>query len=117
MTHSVHQHWDPLKVCAVGRSFPPEFYSKIGNSKVRSVMERIAIETEEDYQKLINILEKFNVKVDKIATLNFKGKLKNTTVKSNGRVLRTSGFRSSWKKAIITLAEGFTIDILNSDVN
>ena len=56
MTHSVHQHWDPLKVCAVGRSFPPEFYSKIGNSKVRSVMERIAIETEEDYQKLINIL-------------------------------------------------------------
>ena len=59
MTHSVHQHWDPLKVCAVGRSFPPEFYKKIGNPKVRSVMERIAIETEEDYQKLIKILEKF----------------------------------------------------------
>ena len=61
--------------------------------------------------------EKFNVKVDKVATLNFKGKRKNTTVKSNGKVLRTSGFRSSWKKAIITLTEGFTIDILNSDVN
>tara|TARA_B100000508_G_scaffold50374_1_gene39142 strand:+ start:167 stop:1477 length:1311 start_codon:yes stop_codon:yes gene_type:complete len=63
MTHTVHQHWDPLKVCAVGRSFPPEFYRKIDNPKVRSVMERIAIETEEDYQKLIKILEKFNVKV------------------------------------------------------
>jgi large subunit ribosomal protein L23 len=61
--------------------------------------------------------DKFNVKIDKVATLNFKGKRKNSTVKSNGRVLRTSGFRTSWKKAIITLTEGFTIDLLNADVN
>ena len=47
--------------------------------------------------------DKFNVKIDKVATLNFKGKRKNTTVKSGGHVLRTSGFRESWKKAIITL--------------
>jgi hypothetical protein len=60
---SVHQHWDPLEVCAVGRSYPPEFYSFIQNPKVRSVMEKIAIETEEDYQKLITLLESFNVKV------------------------------------------------------
>lgn len=60
---SVHQHWDTLKVCAVGRSYPPEFYSFIKNPKVRSVMERIAIETEEDYQKLIKLLESFNVTV------------------------------------------------------
>jgi len=26
---SVHQHWDPLKICIVGRSYPPEFYSWI----------------------------------------------------------------------------------------
>jgi hypothetical protein len=61
MTYSVHQHWDPLKVCAVGRSYPPEFYSYIQNSKVRNVMERIAMETEEDYQKLIKLLESFNI--------------------------------------------------------
>ena len=61
--------------------------------------------------------DRFNVKVDKIATLNFKGKRKNTTMKSNGHVLRTSGFRSSWKKAIVTLTHGFTIDLLNADVN
>ena len=61
--------------------------------------------------------DKFNVKVDKVATLNFKGKRKNTTVRSNGKVLRTSGFRASWKKAIITLSDGFTIDLLNADVN
>jgi len=60
---SVYQHWDPLEVCAVGRSYPPEFYSFIENHKVRSVLERIAIETEEDYQKLITLLECFNVSV------------------------------------------------------
>jgi len=63
MTYSVHQHWDPLRVCAVGRSYPPEFYSFIANSRVRSVMERIAIETEEDYQKLIKLLESFGVEI------------------------------------------------------
>ena len=63
MTYSVHQHWDPLRVCAVGRSYPPEFYSYITDPKVRSVMERIAEETEEDYQKLIKLLESFNVDV------------------------------------------------------
>jgi len=61
--YSVYQHWDPLQACAVGRSYPPEFYSFIENPKVRSVMERIAIETEEDYQKLIKILESFNVTI------------------------------------------------------
>ena len=60
---NVYQHWDPLEVCAVGRTYPPEFYSFIENPKVRSVMERIAIETEEDYQKLIKLLESFNVTV------------------------------------------------------
>ena len=63
MTYSVHQHWDPLRVCAVGRSYPPEFYSFITNSRARNVMERIAIETEEDYQKLIKVLESFGVEM------------------------------------------------------
>ena len=61
--YSVHQHWDKLKTCIVGRSYPPEFYSYITNTRVRNVMERIAIETEEDYQKLIKLLENFEVKV------------------------------------------------------
>jgi hypothetical protein len=61
--YNVHQHWDPLKVCIVGKSYAPEFYSFIANSKVRNVLERIAIETEEDYQKLINLLKRFGVTV------------------------------------------------------
>ena len=48
---NVYQHWDPLKVCVVGRSYPPEFYSWIQKPAVRSLFEKIAIETEEDYQR------------------------------------------------------------------
>jgi len=63
MIQTVNQHWDPLKVCAVGRSYPPEFYERITNIRVRTAMEKIAVETEEDYQKLIKKLESFGVKV------------------------------------------------------
>jgi len=63
MTWSVYQHWDPLKVCVVGRSYPPEFYSWIKVPHVRRLFEKIAIETEEDYQNIIKKLKKFNVTV------------------------------------------------------
>ena len=61
--YSVNQHWDPLKVCIVGRTYEPSFYKFISNEKVRKVFERIAEETEEDYQKLIAVLESFGVRV------------------------------------------------------
>lgn len=63
MAYSVNQHWDPLTLCAVGRSYPPEFYNFITDANVRQVMERIAFETEEDLQNLVKLLESFNVKV------------------------------------------------------
>ena len=62
------------------------------------------------------IEEKFKVKIKKVATLNIKGKNKNMTIRSNGHILRTSGNRSSWKKAIITLEKGFSIDMLTGEV-
>jgi len=61
--YSVYQHWDPLKVCVVGKSYPPEFYSWIKDSKARNAMEKMAIETEEDFQSLIKLLHSFNVEV------------------------------------------------------
>ena len=61
--YSVYQHWDPLKVCVVGRSYPPEFYSWITIPHVRSLFEKMAIETEEDYQNIIKKLEEFGVEV------------------------------------------------------
>ena len=60
--------------------------------------------------------EKFKVKIKKVATLNIKGKNKNMTIKSNGHILRTNGNRSSWKKAIITLEKGFSIDMVTGEV-
>ena len=62
------------------------------------------------------IEEKFKVKIKKVSTMNYKGKSKNMTIKSNGHVLRTKGNRSSWKKAIVTLEEGSTIDMLSGEV-
>ena len=60
--YSVYQHWDPLKFCIVGRTYPPEFYSWIENSQTRAIFEKLAEETEEDYQKLIKLLNnKFGV--------------------------------------------------------
>tara|TARA_Y100000590_G_scaffold453799_1_gene599503 strand:+ start:424 stop:744 length:321 start_codon:yes stop_codon:yes gene_type:complete len=50
-----------------------------------------------------SIEKRFNVKVMKVSTISIKGKKKNTTVRSGGHVLRTTGHRESWKKAIITL--------------
>ena len=62
------------------------------------------------------IEEKFKVKIKKVATMNFKGKNKNMTIRSNGHVLRTRGYKSSWKKAIITLEEGSSIDMVGGEV-
>ena len=60
---SVYQHWDPLRLCIVGQSYGPEFYSWITDSRVRNLFEQIAIETEEDFQAIIAKLESFDVTV------------------------------------------------------
>lgn len=61
------------------------------------------------------IEEKFDVKVAKVATQNRKGKQKQMTVRSGGHVIRTQGKRAHWKKAIVTLKEGFEIDLLKGE--
>ena len=56
--YSVYQHWDPLQVCVVGRTYQPEFYDWIKESGTRQRFQKMAEETEEDYQNLIQLLEK-----------------------------------------------------------
>ena len=58
---------------------------------------------------------RFGVKVIKVSTINQLGKQKQMTVKSGGRTIRTSGTRSSYKKAIVTLQKGDNIDIVGGD--
>ena len=75
------------------------------------------VEKQANKMEIKNAIEiKFNVEVEKVATLNIKGKKKNMTIRSNGNILRTNGNRASWKKAIITLQDGYSIDILSGDV-
>ena len=58
---------------------------------------------------------KFDVKVVKVRTINRIGKLKQMTVKSGGRTIRTSGKRAGFKKAIITIEDGQTIDFIRGE--
>ena len=77
---------------------------------------KYVFEVDKNVNKLVIkqiIQKKFDVKVKKVAVMNYKGKVKNMSMRSNGRVLRTTGSKSSWKKAIITLADGQKIDLLN----
>ena len=52
--------------------------------------------------------KKFNVTVTSVRTANVKGKVKAQMTK-RGRI---SGRRSDWKKAVVTLKDGQTIDFL-----
>jgi len=63
------------------------------------------------------IEKRFNVKILKVSTMRFKGKQKNSTIRSGGHVLRTSGKRSLWKKAVITLHKDSKIDLVEGDFN
>ncbi len=63
------------------------------------------------------IEKRFNVKILKVSTMRFKGKQKNSTIRSGGHVLRTSGKRSLWKKAVITLHRDSKIDLVEGDFN
>ncbi|SVB81187.1 uncharacterized protein METZ01_LOCUS234041 [marine metagenome] len=61
------------------------------------------------------IEKKFDVKVVKVATINRIGKVKQMTVRSGGRTIRTSGKRSGCKRAIVTLESGSTIDLVRGE--
>lgn len=81
----------------------PLITEKISNlqddeNKVAFVVDRAANKIE-----IKNAVErKFDVKIEKVATVQMNGKLK--------RMGRHEGRRSNWKKAIVTLKEGFSID-------
>ncbi len=59
--------------------------------------------------------ERFGVHVTKVATLNRMGKVKRTTIRSGGRVIRTEGARPAWKRAVVTLRPGESIDLFHDE--
>jgi len=59
------------------------------------------------------VQKKFDVTVDNVQTINVKGKSK----KMNTRRGITRGKRSDWKKAIVTLRSGDSIDFFEGSKN
>jgi hypothetical protein len=57
--------WHPLRHVWVGASYGPEFYAPIRNNQIRDCLQKIALETEEDYLNLIKTLKSFDIKVDR----------------------------------------------------
>lgn len=66
-----------------------------------------------DVKKAIE--QRFGVDVIQVSTASVKGKTKSLTVRSGGKVIRTNGRRSNWKKAIVTLKEGDKIDLYEGE--
>ena len=59
---------------------------------------------------------KFDVSVVKVSTLNQSGKTKQMTVRSGGKTIRTSGKRADFKKAVVTIQSGQSIDMVGGEV-
>jgi N-dimethylarginine dimethylaminohydrolase len=58
--------WHNLKHVCVGATYGPEFYEPIQNLKVRDKLQRIAWETVEDYNYLIQVLSDLDIQVEQI---------------------------------------------------
>ena len=94
----------------------PLFTEKM--SILEETQKKYAFEVSKNANKIMikhAVEKKFDVQVEKVATMNRLGKEKQMTVKSGGRSIRTIGKKSNWKKAIVTLAEGHTIDLLKGE--
>jgi hypothetical protein len=57
--------WHPLRHTWVGRSYSEQFYEPVKNRRIRESLQKIARETEEDYQSLIEILQGFDIRVNR----------------------------------------------------
>ena len=79
------------------------------STAVQDKLNQVAFEVDVDANKLQiqqAVEKRFNVKVTKVRTLNFKGKMK--------RMGRFEGRRRAWKKAIVTLAQGQKIEFFEN---
>jgi hypothetical protein len=63
---NVHVQWHPLKVLMVGKSYGPEYYEPIKNSRVRDSLQLIAEQTEEDFQGLIRTVKSFGADIVRV---------------------------------------------------
>lgn len=61
--YAVNYHWDQLKTCVVGKTYPANFYQFIADKSIRNLMETVANETEQDLEYLCQKLNDLDVEV------------------------------------------------------
>ena len=89
------------------------------STKLSDSLNKYVFQVSKDANKLVikkAVEDRFNVKVKKVSTIRQRGKLKNTSIRSGGKVIRTSGYRSEFKKAIVTLKDNYKIDLVGGEV-
>ena len=63
MNYNIWNKWDTLQTVMLGECYSPEFFRDIKNNKVRSALQRIADETQEDLEGYQRILKDFGCTV------------------------------------------------------
>ncbi len=87
-------------------------------SRLEEIERKYCFQVEKEANKIEiqhAIEKRFDVEVSNVVTMNYKGKSKQMTVRSGGRSIRTTGRRANWKKAMVTLKEGFRIDLVEAE--
>lgn len=59
MSYNIWNKWDKLQTVMLGDCYSPEFFRDIKNTKVRSALQRIADETQEDLEGFQRVLKDF----------------------------------------------------------
>lgn len=79
------------------------------STQAQDKLNQVAFEVDRGANKILikqEVEKRFKVKVTKVRTMHMLGKLK--------RMGRFEGRRSSWKKAVVTLAEGQKIEFFEN---
>lgn len=79
------------------------------STQAQDKLDQVAFEVDRGANKILikqEVERRFKVKVTKVRTMHILGKLK--------RMGRFEGRRSSWKKAVVTLAEGQKIEFFEN---
>lgn len=84
----------------------PIITEKAGDAKDNLNKITFAVDSRANKMEVKKAVESiFKVKVDKINIINVKGKPK--------KLGRSSGKRADWKKAVVTVSEGHTIEVFD----
>ena len=63
MTYNVWNKWDTLRTVMLGDCYSPEFFREIANPKIKSALQRISAETQEDLEGFDRVLKEFGCNV------------------------------------------------------